>query len=103
VSHNGFRAGSIPAVGAGRQPIGLAHNKKRMEMARTIESNNDFDSDLYVLNKLVNNIFDALSLVSLQERFAFVGAELSDKPALVEQPEINWDMPFVWDEVSEND
>lgn len=59
---------------------------------------NDFDSDLYELNKLVNQIFQALEFTPLQSMFSFVGAELEEKKALVEEPEIDWEMSLpAWD------
>lgn len=64
---------------------------------------NDFDSDLYELNKLVDQIFQALESVPMQSIFSFVGAELAEKKALIEEPEINWDMPFPnWDSVNDD-
>lgn len=61
---------------------------------------NDFESDLYELNKLVENIFQALNSIPMHSMFAFVGAELSDKPALIEEPEIEWYIPL-YEDVSE--
>lgn len=57
---------------------------------------NDFDADLYELNKLVENIFQALNSISRPKLFAFVGKNIDDEapPIMEELPEIEWEIPL---------
>ena len=97
VSHNGFRAGSIPAVGARLTESGWPTIEMRMEMSNLTV--NDFESDLYELNKLVENIFQALESISLQGVFSFTGTALTHPPLVIE-PEIEWFIPLYPEESS---
>ena len=54
---------------------------------------NDFDSDMYQLNKLVDNIFQALGEISTPTMFSFVGFGIA-KPPLITIPEMEWFIPF---------
>lgn len=64
---------------------------------------NDFDADMYYLNKLRATIYNTLSTAPVGDRFAFIGNELADTSSLIDPDHVaglEFTLPLpVWEEL----